>query len=799
MTRFLPRALIAAACFILGGLTFTRAQTTPAPAAATPAAGTNAASAIPPVTTIPVAEIVTQAQTVSAQLQTDQTSLTANQLAQNIDAGLPAVASAIDERSAEDRKLLAESPSLFSLQSSQASWQALADSLSASTKALSDRAKQVSDMLAQLAQGQTTWKATLTSAGTASPEIVQRINAVLAVIAETNKVAVATQAQIFSIQTRVSLQSARVTTGLSDIGKAQDNARNELLTQDHPILWNVEATTSEGAGIVAQEKVSLRAQLDTLQSYLAGKIPALIVHLAILFVLIAGFFWIRQTVNSRAEQEPRLVQAARVFDVPLATAVLLALLATLWLYPLAPRLLWAGVGAIALIPAVIVIRRLIEPALFPILYATVIAYFVDQLRYVLMPAGILSRFLFIFELLAVCIFLLVSLHSKHLSATASDVSRLRKLTRLFFHVSFFVFICAGFANVFGFVHLGYWLGNGMLESSYLAVIFYAAVRILDALIIAALNIRPLSGLRLVRHHHDLLYTNASAFLRWVAFAVWVIAVLQIFTIASPLWQAGYALMTTQHSWGTTNFKLDTILAFPITVWAAFLLSRFIRFCLEEEVYPNLHLGRGIPYATSTMVHYAILVFGFYVAVKALGVDLTQFTVLVSAFAVGLGFGLQNILNNFVSGIILLFERPVKVGDIVQIDTNMGTVQSIGIRASIIRLTNGSEIIMPNGNLISNPVTNWTLSNCERLIEIPVNVASKVDPQHVLELLTSVVRANSSVLKNPPPQTLLATFGGTALTFRVRAWLDSEEEWMKVTSDLSLAINAALAKENIAMS
>jgi len=129
---------------------------------------------------------------------------------------------------------------------------------------------------------------------------------------------------------------------------------------------------------------------------------------------------------------------------------------------------------------------------------------------------------------------------------------------------------------------------------------------------------------------------------------------------------------------------------------------------------------------------------------------------------------------------------------------MGKVERIGIRASVILLANGSELIVPNGNLISNPVTNWTLSNCERVIEIPVNVISKVDPQHVLNLLTDVARANPSVLKNPSPQALLVGFGGAALTFRLRAWTDSEEEWMKVTSDLSLAINSALARENIAM-
>jgi small-conductance mechanosensitive channel len=135
---------------------------------------------------------------------------------------------------------------------------------------------------------------------------------------------------------------------------------------------------------------------------------------------------------------------------------------------------------------------------------------------------------------------------------------------------------------------------------------------------------------------------------------------------------------------------------------------------------------------------------------------------------------------------------------VQIDaTTMGKVERIGIRASVILLTNGSELIVPNGNLISNPVTNWTLSNCERLIEIPVTVTSKVDPEHVLDLLVKTAAAHSSVLKNPAPQAVLVTIGAS-LAFRLRVWIDSEDEWLKITSELSLAVNAALVKENITL-
>jgi potassium efflux system protein len=200
------------------------------------------------------------------------------------------------------------------------------------------------------------------------------------------------------------------------------------------------------------------------------------------------------------------------------------------------------------------------------------------------------------------------------------------------------------------------------------------------------------------------------------------------------------------------------------------------------------------------VHYLVLTLGFFFALSALGIDLGNYAVLAGAFGVGLGFGLQNIMNNFISGLILLFERPVKVGDTVQIDANtIGRVERIGIRASVILLTNGSELIVPNGNLISNPVTNWTLSNCERLVEIPVNVGPTANVQHVLDLLVTAAKANSSVLKNPAPSAIVIGITAASTSLKLRCWIDSEEvDWNVVATELNLAVQAALQKENIAI-
>ena len=795
MLTFSLRVWPVLAFLFSAGLANVGAQTN---SAATNTPSTNAPTATAP-TAIAVGEIVSQAQADTTKLQADQADLSADQTLQTASDKLASLTSDINDRTTEDTQQLGSNPTLNRLQTSKAAWESLSDELDSTQKDLSQRVQQLDNLSWQLAQMDNTWKATLDAATktNAPAEILKRIRDVRALVATTAKAVQSSLVPLYTMQNRVAAQDARTRSALDTVGKQIDNARNALFKQDHPRLWNPASLSSSGASVVSQEKFSLDEQLLSLKHYLKEKIGAVLVHLFLLAVLVMAFYWIRNTIHVRAKEEPELQIATQVFSEPLATALLLTLLATGLFYAEAPRLLWAIAGATALIPAVIIIRRLIDPANFSLLYATVIAYLVDQVRYVVTQDGVPLRLLFVLELSAVSLFMLWALSSKRLANSLIEANRLKRFTRIYLHLAFLVFIFAGFANVFGYIHLSTLVGDAMLESSYLAVILYAAVRIVDALSICALHSQPLSSLGMVRRHRDLLQNNTSAATRWLFFGLWFLLTLQLFTLRDPAWQAVNQVLWKEYKWFSIPFSLGAILAFPITVWAAFLISRFVRFTLEEEIYPHLQLGRGIPYAASTMVNYCILLLGFFIAVEATGAQLNQFAFLAGAFGVGLGFGMQNIMNNFVSGIILLFERPIKVGDTIQIDAaTIGTVERIGIRASVVLLTNGSELIVPNGNLISNPVTNWTLSNCERVIEIPVTVTSKPDPKHVMELLTKVARAHHSVIKNPAPEALLAAPGGATMAFKLRVWIDSEEEWMEVTSDLSLAINEALAKENI---
>jgi small-conductance mechanosensitive channel len=205
----------------------------------------------------------------------------------------------------------------------------------------------------------------------------------------------------------------------------------------------------------------------------------------------------------------------------------------------------------------------------------------------------------------------------------------------------------------------------------------------------------------------------------------------------------------------------------------------------------------VPFAISTLARYAVLLIGFSMAVLAAGFDMSRLALMLGALGVGIGIGLQDIVNNVVSGLILLFERPVQVGDTVELGANVrGEVRRIGIRSSTVRTFEGAEVVIPNSKLVSESFVNWTLSDRQRRIEIPVGVAYGTDPERVIALLEGVVQARPEVLKAPPPTVVFDRLGESSLDFLVRAWAPDFDSARDLQGQLLLDIHRVLREAGI---
>jgi small-conductance mechanosensitive channel len=581
------------------------------------------------------------------------------------------------------------------------------------------------------------------------------------------------------------------------INQALTQAMGRLFYSESPAIWSETVSFSAARNLPRESGVLLGKQATALAGYIENQAPRFFAHAFLFIGLLTGLYWTRRRVRAWADDDASLQRASRVFEDPTAMAIAFSLLFATWIYPEPPHLLRAIIGAAALIPAILILRRLIDPHLFPILNALVLFYATDQVRMVASPLPFLVRWLFVAQLAAGILFLAWLVRTSHVEKMRKEDEQLSKVTLIGARIALGILIAALLANVIGCVTLGNLLGSAALRSAYLAVVLYAATRIFDGLIIAALSTDWLSSLGMVRRYRKLVWVRARRVFQGLALLVWVAGALEMLSLRQPLVLQLKSFLYSAEASGKLSLP-GQLLSFGLIVWAAFLISRFVRFALEEDFYPRMQVERGLSYSVSTMLHYSVLLIGFYTAAAAVGVDMTKFAILAGAFGVGMGFGLQNIISNFVSGLILLFERPVKVGDVVQMDAASGVVDRIGIRASIIRTGSGSEIIVPNAKLISDQVINWTLSNRQRSLTLPVGVAYGSDPEKVIALLVRLAKAHPLTSARPEPVARLIDLGTDALQFELQAWTDCQEQLGQIRSDIAVAVHAEFIKEKISM-
>ena len=776
------------------------------------AATTNGPAAAPAPVAIPLDQIVAKAEGTADHLRSLNSDLDNDATAARLEAKLPRFSRQVEIYKEESFRVLSSDPSLDALRRLGHAWQ-IFDGYLASWKDDADqRTKALAARVPRLDQAEKTWAATLPAvvAQGAPAEVVQRVRTVIASIGDARAKLEKEQARLLGVEEKIAQLDLRIGDMASAVKSAQGRVMGRLLVRDEAPVWRLGFGAAMFRPDADDAKNSWSAQFASLASYAGWQKDKLAMHgLATLF-LLGALYWFRRRAHVWAGSDPDFGLAAGLFDRPIATALLLSLLATPLVYPLAPRLFWALAGAASLLPAVLILRPLIARRLLPVLDVLIVFYLVDQLRAAAAPLAVLSRLLFLGEMIAAIVLLVLFLGRLRAAFAQGGNDFLGRALRLAARLALLVLAAAGVADALGYVSLGGLLGDGLLRAAYLAVGLNAALRVSDGLMMTVSRLPLLARLAVVRDHHAIIRLRIHRVLFWVALVFWILAVLEAFSIRTEVLAEGQKVLATAIHFGEKPAAIPgappvaahaltvaSLLAFGLTVWAAFLISRFIRFILEHDVYPRLHLGHGLPYAISTMLHYTILVVAFVTATAALGVDMTKFTILVSAFGVGIGFGLQNIINNFVSGIILLFERPIKVGDSIQVDEAVGVVERIGIRASILRTTNGSEIIVPNGTLISDRVTNWTLTSRRRIIVIPFNVARGPDPAQVMRIAAEAAARHPGVDPAPAPSVQLTALGAN-LSFELRAWTGTAEEWTQIRSALMVEVAAALAKENIAV-
>jgi len=407
--------------------------------------------------------------------------------------------------------------------------------------------------------------------------------------------------------------------------------------------------------------------------------------------------------------------------------------------------------------------------------------------------SILVRWLLILDSIALIYALIIGrkivLENKEMF---SQIIRVFKPISIVFIIILFFSI---FANIIGMVALSNFLSKGVLFSMTFGVVIFLSIKVITSIFVLIFKLRKSSNIQTLTTMVNATHKRIEPLLGWIGLLFWLYFTLSGFELYNFILNWFDNLMALRWLVGEMTISLGGILAFVGIFVFTLIVSKIAAALFQDEWMVHV-LPRGVAPAISLVLRIVVISLGLYMGLTAAGVDLSKLGFVLGALGVGIGFGLQNVVLNFVSGLILAFERPINLGDTIEVDMEMGVVTNIGVRSSNIRAYSGAEVIIPNGDLISKKVVNWTLSNRNRRSKIHMKTAANADPEKVIELFNNIALEHPKTTADPAPKTYFYGYEEDGnLKFALLYWTTFSDT-LKTDSEIALSIFKRLKEENI---
>jgi small-conductance mechanosensitive channel len=620
--------------------------------------------------------------------------------------------------------------------------------------------------------------------------ITQRVVEIISLIDSTNTIMLDSARQVLYWLNEIAQMKLQISdyTARLDVTK-QMQLYDLLIVRSDPI-WALKADGDSTKVFVINQALYDFGIDDSIEYFSSNK--STFIELGIVFlIMLSILIWLR-TKHKTLSEELKLEHASGVFIVqrPIMSAIMLTLLWIIWTIPEMPYFLDKIVSILFLIPFLLIFHGVIQKPLRNSLYYFFLIFLVVNLSPFFYLGAIISRIATLLESFLIAAFLFWFIKNRKQIKPENKAANFWYQFLSFISPVYLILIVAGIiANVIGYENLDKLVSYGILASLLLGLIFGTAYFALKGLILL------FTATTLV-HISNNIRNNKESFLRSLDRLLWTGTVIawSYFTLISfelwePLLKWGRGVWVIGYEFGNIHITIGGIINFFLIILLSWLISMFIRMLLQDEILARFNLPRGIPMAISSLTQYSLVFIGVVLALAYAGFDLQNLGIMAGALGVGIGFGLQNLVGNFISGLILVFERPVTIGDIVKVDNYEGTVVNIGIRSSVIRQWDGSRIIVPNSDLISNKVLNWSMTHFERRFIIRIHTPPDTDPDLVIKLMTEAAAKEELILDDPAPITYFIGIVDQALAFDLFFWVS--KDILVAKSNVNLAVQKTL--------
>lgn len=638
-------------------------------------------------------------------------------------------------------------------------------------------------------------KAVVNTLGETS-EMTNRINAILSLVENAEAPLKVRQESVLKMENKITDALLSIDDLRLRLERIKVQIESQILSKDCPPIWRAFDTPLNKVNVVAIFKNNFYRNLQFIQVFFYQSKSQLVIQFLIFVISLLLLLYLQSQLNQLKIplSENELSMSTYVTSRFLGAALLISLLSGGFIYESVPTSVRGFFVMCFIVACSLILPLKLERKYRNYIYLLFSLFLLHGIEFIVDNELIFNRLVILLEsFLCFLIFFKLFRNKSHLFQFMEGVWW--KFIWQMAYILYAFIISSVIANFLGYFNLAALLTKISFYALLFAIVSSVSQMVLQSTITLFLHTKLGNQSHLISQNRNLIKKRLHTVLEYLLVFLWLKVTLTSIGYYQKLiaWLVG--ILDTHWTIGSSVISLKLILTFILILVIVKLCSSAAKKILNDEIFPRITLPRGVPGATSMLVSYTIGGVGFYIALSSTGIDLNKFGLIAGALGVGIGFGLQNVVHNFISGLILAFERPIQVGDTITVGTLTGIVKSIGIRSSLISTYDGSDVIVPNSELISKEVINWTLSNQTRRREIRVGVAYGNHPEKVLDIFRKVVRECPDVLNYPSPLCLFDGFGDNSLDFRILFWVPVDSA-LSIQSTLAIAIYDALAEARI---
>jgi len=743
-------------------------------------------------TFIETIDIVDQIESEKESLKNTQSELEKNKDLAQIDSLLPIYSKFINEQRKDTEAFIKANPNRLKINILIKKWNGYIDYLTIWQSDVNKFAKNNNSIKEKVSFDKETWKLTYDNSkeNKIPYEVLKNVKSVLDEVSKLEKHIINENNDLLKLESKISKQITSSKDVIVQLNDLKNSNVYNLFYLRHEPLWKVSFKSTKNQKIRRENSESISKNIKDFLQLLKNSEEQLNLFTFLVIFISLLILYIKRTLSrSKIYETGFEITRARdnLKDFTLSTILFAAIVTAKYTFINTPKLFDDCLSISVLIVIIPLVKANLNPHYYKALYFIVVVYILDLLKtYLWLTIGQYKLYLLAMSIMVIIATAII--RPDKITAKKMKIgyfSRyLQKLTPTLYVVAAIAII----SNILGYTNLTETTLKICISGAVITMLFYYILLIINSISVIVIH----------RHYNRQVgydvklkkksQRKASKIIRIIMTLLGSLIFLKLIDVLNSVIDFFDDILSDPYKIGDLTFTLGAVVSFILILSGSFIITRLVSFTFGEtdRLFNIIKLPKGVPAAISLVVRYFIIAFGIMLALSSLGIDLSKFNLMAGALGLGIGFGLQTVISNFVSGLILVFERPIFPGDTVEVDNLLGTVNRIGVRSSSITTFDGAEVVVPNNNLISNNLINWTLSNKVKRLEIVIGTTYAADPNIVIKILAEAALSSDKVLRTPAPLPLLNDFGTSSLNFKLRFWVQNENG-LSARSDVSIAI------------